>query len=154
MTARDSRLFLEAVFRRVGTGSPWRDLPAHFGKWNSQFRRFRHPVQPPSRIGGRLDWGNRLEPGRGYQRQGYRVLPIGPMVCHQVTTLDPIPCSLRCRAWWGWMVFSTVRLSELLPRLRTSHSALRHSIRAPGARGNGSTRRIEKGPPSPHGSFC
>ena len=40
-TAKDNRLFLEAVFWRVRTGSPWRDLPAGFGKWNSQFRRFR-----------------------------------------------------------------------------------------------------------------
>lgn len=40
-TAKDNRLFLEAVFWRVRTGSPWRDLPSGFGKWNSQFRRFR-----------------------------------------------------------------------------------------------------------------
>ncbi len=41
VTARDNRLFLEAVFWRVRTGSPWRDLPPGFGNWNSQFRRFR-----------------------------------------------------------------------------------------------------------------
>lgn len=41
VTARDNRLFLEAVFWRVRTGSPWRDLPSTFGNWNSQFRRFR-----------------------------------------------------------------------------------------------------------------
>lgn len=41
MTAVDNRLFLEAVFWRVRTGSPWRDLPPWFGNWNSQFRRFR-----------------------------------------------------------------------------------------------------------------
>ena len=40
-TAKDNRLFLEAVFWRVRTGSPWRDLPPAFGDWNSQFRRFR-----------------------------------------------------------------------------------------------------------------
>ena len=40
-TAKDSRMFLEAVFWRVRTGSPWRDLPLAFGRWNSQFRRFR-----------------------------------------------------------------------------------------------------------------
>ena len=39
--AKDNRLFLEAVFWRVRTGSPWRDLPPAFGDWNSQFRRFR-----------------------------------------------------------------------------------------------------------------
>ena len=41
VTALDNRLFLEAVFWRVRTGSPWRDLPPGFGNWNSQFRRFR-----------------------------------------------------------------------------------------------------------------
>ena len=32
-TAKDNRLFLEAVFWRVRTGSPWRDLPPAFGNW-------------------------------------------------------------------------------------------------------------------------
>ncbi len=41
VTAGNNRLFLEAVFWRVRTGSPWRDLPEKFGNWNSQFRRFR-----------------------------------------------------------------------------------------------------------------
>ena len=40
-TAKDNRLFLQAVLWRVGTGSPWRDLPPAFGHWNSQFQRFR-----------------------------------------------------------------------------------------------------------------
>ena len=40
-TAKCNRLFLEAVFWRVRTGSPRRDLPPAFGHWNSQFRRFR-----------------------------------------------------------------------------------------------------------------
>ncbi len=40
-TARDTRLFLEAVLWRVRTGSPWRDLPSAFGNWNSIFQRFR-----------------------------------------------------------------------------------------------------------------
>jgi len=41
VTARDNRLFLEAVLWRVRTGVPWRDLPSGFGSWNSIFRRFR-----------------------------------------------------------------------------------------------------------------
>ncbi len=41
VTAADNRMFLEAVLWRTRTGSPWRDLPEHFGNWNSVFKRFR-----------------------------------------------------------------------------------------------------------------
>ena len=44
-TAKDNRLFLEAVLWKVRVGSPWRDLPPGFGSWNSVFRRFRRWAQ-------------------------------------------------------------------------------------------------------------
>ena len=45
VTARDNRLFLEAVLWRVRTGLPWRDLPDEFRNWNNVFQRFRRWVR-------------------------------------------------------------------------------------------------------------
>jgi putative transposase len=39
-TGADNRMFVEAVLWIARTGSPWRDLPRVFGKWNSVFVRF------------------------------------------------------------------------------------------------------------------
>lgn len=36
----DNRLFVEAVLWKARTSSPWRDLPAEFGNWNTVFKRF------------------------------------------------------------------------------------------------------------------
>ena len=41
----DNRWFLEAVLWIARTGSPWRDLPAMFGKWNTVFKRYRDWVK-------------------------------------------------------------------------------------------------------------
>jgi transposase len=41
----DNRRFVEAVLWIARTGSPWRDLPAHFGNWNSVFKRYRDWVK-------------------------------------------------------------------------------------------------------------
>mgnify|MGYP003471192251 CR=1 FL=1 len=41
----DNRLFVEAVLWIARTGSPWRDLPAFFGKWNTVFKRYRDWVK-------------------------------------------------------------------------------------------------------------
>ena len=44
-TGSDNRMFVEAVLWIARTGSPWRDLPAEFGNWNTVFRRYRDWVK-------------------------------------------------------------------------------------------------------------
>ena len=39
-TAKDNRLFINAILWIAKTGAPWRDLPERFGNWNSVFQRF------------------------------------------------------------------------------------------------------------------
>ncbi len=39
-TARDNRLFVEAVLYRYRAGIPWRDLPERFGPWKAVHTRF------------------------------------------------------------------------------------------------------------------
>jgi transposase len=41
-TGSNGRMFLEAVLWIARTGSPWRDLPAIFGKSNTVFTRYRY----------------------------------------------------------------------------------------------------------------
>ena len=38
VTARDHRLFVEAVIHRYRAGIPWRDLPERFGDWKNGHR--------------------------------------------------------------------------------------------------------------------
>ena len=68
-TAKDNRLFLEAVLWRVRTGVPWRDLPSDFGNWNSVFQRFRRWVKGGvfARVSRRPDPGL-PDLGRGHRR--------------------------------------------------------------------------------------
>ena len=40
MTAKDNRLFINAILWIAKTGAPWRDLPERFGNLNSVFQRF------------------------------------------------------------------------------------------------------------------
>ena len=40
VTAKDNRLFVEAVLWIARTGSPWRDLPRTLGAWNNVYKRF------------------------------------------------------------------------------------------------------------------
>jgi len=40
VTAKDNRLFVEAVLYRYRAGIPWRDLPDRFGAWKKVHTRF------------------------------------------------------------------------------------------------------------------
>jgi transposase len=40
VTAKDNRLFVEAVLYRYRAGIPWRDLPERFGPWKNVYNRF------------------------------------------------------------------------------------------------------------------
>lgn len=40
VTAKDNRLFVEAVLDRHWAGIPWRDLPERFGNWSVVHTRF------------------------------------------------------------------------------------------------------------------
>lgn len=39
-TAKDTRLFVDAVLWIARTGAHWRELPVAFGEWNSVFQRY------------------------------------------------------------------------------------------------------------------
>ena len=42
VTARDNRLFVDAVLYRYRAGVVWRDLPERFGDWKNVHKRFSH----------------------------------------------------------------------------------------------------------------
>ena len=50
VTARDNRLFVEAVLYRYRAGIPWRDLPKRFGGFRNVHRR-PHPLGPKRSLG-------------------------------------------------------------------------------------------------------
>jgi putative transposase len=45
VTAKDNRLFVNAVLGIARTGAPWRDLPERFGPWGSVHKRYERWVQ-------------------------------------------------------------------------------------------------------------
>lgn len=40
VTAKDNRLFMNAVLWIARTGAPWRDLPERYGPWSTVYSRF------------------------------------------------------------------------------------------------------------------
>lgn len=54
VTAKDNRLFVEAVLWIARTGSPWRDLDSALGNWHATYTRF-------SRWGKKGVWARVIE---------------------------------------------------------------------------------------------
>jgi transposase len=90
-SGEDQRLFVNAVAWIAKTGSPRRDLPEHFGRWNAVFRRFfplaeggrmesdRDGVEGQARTGGgsaRYVDPSR-SPARGWRKRGRDKQAIG-----------------------------------------------------------------------------
>ena len=48
VTAKDNRLFINAVLWIGKTGAPWRDLPERFGRWGSALPLNLRPYAPRS----------------------------------------------------------------------------------------------------------
>src|SRR3954463_16116683 len=107
VTAKDNRLFLEAVLWRARAGLPWRDLPPEFGHWNSVFTRFRRWVR--AMVFERIFKALSGEPVRGAKvwvdfafirnvptsvfkkrRNSVSVVPVGGVCCTRLPTLLPL----------------------------------------------------------------
>ena len=56
VTARDNRLFVEAVLYRYRAGLPWRDLPDRFGAWKQVHTRFTGGPKPEFGSGSFNSW--------------------------------------------------------------------------------------------------
>src|SRR5260370_28050571 len=52
VTAKDNRLFVNAVIYRYRAGIPWRDLPERFGDWKAVHTRFSRSAK--SGVGPRM----------------------------------------------------------------------------------------------------
>lgn len=91
----DNRRFIEAVLWIARTGSPWRDLPPLFGKWNTVFKRYSDWVK--ANVFKRLfdasseDPGNRcLRPtgfSAGRELSAYSVAFAGYLSCIQYSLM-------------------------------------------------------------------
>jgi len=65
-TARDNRLFMDAILWVARTGASWPDLPERFGKYDTAYQRFNHwaksgvLAQVMKALGGDADLENLL----------------------------------------------------------------------------------------------
>lgn len=111
VAAKDNRLFVEAVLWVARTGTPWPDLPAYFGKWNSVWRRF-------DRWAARGVWERVLRagtPATGITAGGDA---RGPAVANQGLLLRR-PCTNPCsKTWWSFSAPGSRSMWELARKCR------------------------------------
>lgn len=76
VTAKDNRLFVEAVLYRYRAGIPWRDLPERFGDFRVTHTRF-------SRWAKRGGWENVFQPLAGAADNAYAMIDSTIVRAHQ-----------------------------------------------------------------------
>ena len=76
VTAKDNRLFVEAVLYRYRAGIPWRDLPERFGPWKAVHTRF-------SRWAEKGVWENAFKRLADDADNGYAMLDSAVVRAHQ-----------------------------------------------------------------------
>ncbi|GEO14612.1 hypothetical protein MAE02_23080 [Microvirga aerophila] len=103
----DNRRFIEAVLWIVRTGSPWRDLPAHFGNGSTAFRRFSDWrkadvfVKLFQACSDEPDMGFELLPGHRFDTVGVEPLidgiDFGGLIADKAFDSDTIMADLNAR---------------------------------------------------------
>jgi transposase len=91
VTAKDNRLFVEAVLFRYRAGIPWRDLPERFGPWKQVHTRF-------SRWAASGVWARVFERLSGEADNEYAMLDSTIVRAHQHAAGAPKKMA-RTRRW-------------------------------------------------------
>jgi transposase len=103
VTAKDNRLFVEAVLYRYRAGIPWRDLPERFGAWNRSI-----PATPTGPGAGS---------GKGCSK------PWPPLPLSDRLLIDPVSASQNPQALFTMLY----RTTDCLRRAGASVQYLAHS---------------------------
>ena len=89
VTAKDNRLFINAVLWIAKTGAPWRDLPERFGPWQTIYNRHRR-------------WSDTFRRWPRGHRRGHHGRPYRTRVLRERRLRHPADAA----ADTGWLLFS------------------------------------------------